>query len=230
MKTKLTRAAGLLLLLLTSHFLFAASGGGSIMGQVVDPDTKDPVDGAMVVLENQGTEKLFYTNEKGYYYASNIPAGVYKVTVSYLSHKSIVEGVKVSSDESYVVDVALAVTTTMTEIPITTYRVPLVDDIDIRNGTLERNIIKNMPLVSVGELGETQAATVKIGNDYYVRGARAGGMAYYIDGGKVMGSPNIPLCGLQTYRMYDGFIPAKYGDALGGVVVIETRNYFSEQH
>ena len=70
--------------------------------------------------------------------------------------------------------------------------------------------------------------TVKVGNDYYVRGSRSGGMAYYIDGGKVMGSPDIPLCGLDNYRMYSGHVPAKYGDALGGIVVIETRNYFSE--
>lgn len=225
MKTKLTRAAGLLLLLLTSHFVFAALGGGSIMGQVVDPETKEPVADAMVVLDNQGTQKIYYTNENGYYYASNIPAGTYTITVSYLTSHSTVAGVVLANEEARTVDLKLKPSADIEVV----WEEPLIDPLEVRKEKLDRDIIKHMPITNVEQIAETFAATVKIGHDYYVRGARAGGLAYYIDGGKVLGSPNIPLCGLQTYRTYDSFIPAKYGDALGAVVVIETRNYYSEQ-
>jgi hypothetical protein len=43
-------------------------------------------------------------------------------------------------------------------------------------------------------------------------------------------SESIPLCGLDTYEIYTGFIPPKYGDTAGGVVVLETRNYFTASH
>lgn len=115
------------------------------------------------------------------------------------------------------------------DLVITQYRIPLIDPVDITNGKLDRTTIKHLPILKAADIGETQSATVKVNGEYYVRGARAGGLSYYIDGCRVMGSPDIPLCGLDTYRMYNGFIPPKYGDALGGVVVMETRNFFGEQ-
>lgn len=87
MNTKIKiRAAGLLLLGLLFQCSFASIVGGSITGQVTDPETKQPVSDATVVFDNQGTQRVFYTNEQGYYYASNIPAGTYVITVSYMSN------------------------------------------------------------------------------------------------------------------------------------------------
>lgn len=223
------RAAGLLLLAILFQFSFARSVGGSIQGQVIDPDTKQPVSDAIVVLESQGTQKVFYTNEQGYYYASNIPAGVYTVSVSYMSSSTKVVGVKLGNDEIKTVDVLFSMSIEMKEIPIWDYHIALIDPFDITNGTMDRPTIKNMPIQRIRDIAETQPATVKVNGEYYVRGARAGGLSYYIDGCRVMGNPDIPLCGLDTYRMYNGFIPPKYGDALGGVVVMETRNFFGEQ-
>jgi hypothetical protein len=233
MKTNLIRAAGLMLLICAFQFSFAGFTGGSIMGRVVDPETKEPVAFATVVVESEGTQKIYNTNEEGYYYASNIPSGVYSVTVTLMSRTVKVIDIRVSNDESRVVDVEFSQTVQLGGdggVVIVEYKIPLIDPIDVQNGTLDRGTIAHMPITKVSDAGETQSGTVKIGGEYYVHGARSGGLAYYIDGGKVMGSPDIPLCGLQSYRMYNGFIPANYGDALGGVVVIETRNYFSEAH
>ncbi|HLP50880.1 MAG TPA: carboxypeptidase-like regulatory domain-containing protein [Chitinophagales bacterium] len=228
MKTQNTiRAAGMLLLLFAAQLSFALTGG-SIMGQVIDPETKEPVGFANVLLESQGTQKAYTTDENGYYYASNIPAGIYTVTVSLMSNKSQITDIKLGNEETLTVNVEFNQSVTLTETVITVYQEPLIDRIDAKMGVLDNEALGKMPIQKISQVAEIMPATVKIGNDYYVRGARAGGLAYYIDGGKVMGSPDIPLCGLDTYRMYSGYIPAKYGDALGGVVVIETRNYFSE--
>ncbi len=223
------RAAGLLLLIFLAQVSFAFTGA-SIMGRVVDPDTKEPVADANVVLENGGIQKFYTTNEQGYYYASNIPAGVYSLTVSLLSKVVKVIDIKVANDESRVVDVQFQQSIQMKDVEVVIYRIPIIDPVDIQNGTLDRETVKHMPISKISNIAETQPGAVSIDGNYYVHGARAGGLSYYIDGCHVMGSPDIPLCGLDTYRMYSGYIPAKYGDALGGVVVIETRNFFGEVH
>lgn len=235
MKTQNTiRAAGMLLLLFAVQISFALTGG-SIMGQVIDPETKEPVGFANVLVESQGTQKAYTTDEKGFYYASNIPAGIYTVTVSLMSNKSQITDIKVGNDETLNVNVELATAVKLggdegvVISAIAKYKEPLIGRLDEKFGKLEREALAEMPIQKISQVAEILPAVVKMGNDYYVRGARAGGLAYYIDGGKVMGSPDIPLCGLDTYRMYSGYIPAKYGDALGGVVVIETRNYFTER-
>ncbi len=230
-KQNLIRAAGMLLLVLVFNLSHAFSGG-SIMGQVLDPDTKEPVAFATVVLHSASGDLAYVTDEKGYYYASNIPIGVYTVTVAMMSNKSEVTNVKVTSDVTLTVNVDIKTSVDLggkEGFVKIEYLPPLIDRIDSKMGIIEREGISKMPIQKTSDIAETQPATVKIGNDYYVRGSRAGGLAYYIDGGKVMGTPDIPLCGLDTYRMYSGHVPAKYGDALGGIVVIETRNFFSEQ-
>ena len=228
------RAAGLLLVafMLQSASLFA---GGSIMGRVTDPDSHKPVVDAIVLIEGTGSTLDYLTDSNGYYYASNIPAGVYTVSATVMSKRAEVTGVKMGNDEVVTINMELSVAITIggnegiVVVASKPYVIPLIDQIDSKMNILDGKDIKEMAVVlKVSDIAITQAATIKVGNDYYVRGSRAGAMAYYIDGGKVMGSPDIPLCGLDNYRMYSGHVPAKYGDALGGIVVIETRNYFSE--
>ncbi|HRG88243.1 MAG TPA: carboxypeptidase-like regulatory domain-containing protein [Chitinophagales bacterium] len=228
------RAAGLLLVafMLQSASLFA---GGSIMGRVTDPDSHKPVVDAIVLIESTGSTLDYLTDSNGYYYASNIPAGVYTVSATVMSKRAEVTGVKMGNDEVVTINMELSVAITIggnegiVVVASKPYVIPLIDQIDSKMNILDGKDIKEMAVVlKVSDIAITQAATIKVGNDYYVRGSRAGAMAYYIDGGKVMGSPDIPLCGLDNYRMYSGHVPAKYGDALGGIVVIETRNYFSE--
>lgn len=228
------RAAGLLLVafMLQSASLFA---GGSIMGRVTDPDSHKPVVDAIVLIEGTGSTLDYLTDSNGYYYASNIPAGVYTVSATVMSKRTEVTGVKMGNDEVVTINMELSVAITIggnegiVVVASKPYVIPLIDQIDSKMNILDGKDIKEMAVVlKVSDIAITQAATIKVGNDYYVRGSRAGAMAYYIDGGKVMGSPDIPLCGLDNYRMYSGHVPAKYGDALGGIVVIETRNYFSE--
>lgn len=222
------KAVSLALLLLASQYIFAL-GGGSILGQVTDPDTREPISDATVVFESEGTQKMFFTNEKGYYYASNIPAGVYNIAVSYMSTSVKITGVKVMNDEVQEIPIAFSTTVQMPDIVVTDFRRKIIDPYHIEETYLDREAIKHMPVVSVAQLTETLAGVVKINGEEYVHGARAGALSYYIDGGLVMGNPNIPLCGLDTYRSMTGFIPAKYGDTTGGVIVMETRNYFARQ-
>ncbi len=228
MKTQKSKR-GIILLLFSLYVQFSfALTGGSIMGQVTDPETKNPVSDAAVVLDCQGTQKVFMTNENGFYYASNISSGVYSIKVSFMSKVSEPIVVKVGDDETKEVNILFSVYLNIGTVIVESD--PIVDALNPTSSKIPRVVFEKMPIQKVTDLNEIIGGAIKIGNNYYVHGARAGGVSYYIDGCKVMGTPNIPLCGLDTYQNYTGFIPAKYGDATGGVIVMETRNFFGEQN
>ena len=58
------------------------------------------------------------------------------------------------------------------------------------------------------------------------RGARKGDMIYVLDGVKLQDVYNVPSCSINSMMVYTGGLPAKYGDTLGGAIVVETYGYF----
>jgi hypothetical protein len=58
------------------------------------------------------------------------------------------------------------------------------------------------------------------------RGARKGDMIYMIDGVKTREAGSVPGASIGRMMVYAGGLPAKYGDTLGGVVVMESKSYF----
>jgi hypothetical protein len=232
MKTHVLRAlsvlSGLLLSLTTT---FAAPGTGSIMGQITDPETKEPIEFATVIFESQGTEKFFTTDEKGFYYASNIPAGTYTITISYLSAKTLITDIKLGSDEVKEVNVGLAVAQNLPPVTIPGDHIQTVDPIlnrfDPTAQVLTPGKFRDAPITKLTDVA-TMFNIPEIDGNFFVRGARDGGLAWYVDGCKIMGNPNVPICGVQVIRSYTGFIPAKYGDTNGGIIAVETRSWFTE--
>jgi predicted heme/steroid binding protein len=72
---------GALLILLCAAFAFSQSDLGAISGFVKDP-SGSTVPNAKVTVRNQsGLERQASTNESGYYIVTNIPPGLYKVSV-----------------------------------------------------------------------------------------------------------------------------------------------------
>ena len=63
-------------------------------------------------------------------------------------------------------------------------------------------------------------------NEIVIRGARPGDLLYLIDGVKTSEIGSMPSAAIGRINVYTGGIPAKYGDTLGGVVVMETQSYF----
>lgn len=60
-------------------------------------------------------------------------------------------------------------------------------------------------------------------NSISIRGARASGTVYYIDGIKVRGTPNLPQSAISELTVMTGGTPAEFGDFTGGVVSITTK-------
>lgn len=230
MKTRTILQAALTLPLLLGFTAAMALGGGNLSGQITDPDTKEPIEGAVVVFEGKGNTAVFSTNQAGYYYASNLAPGTYKMIVSYMSNKVEVGEVKLVEGDEKEMSAALGSAVNLPGFEIVGKKSdnPLIDAYKIDQYGITKKVIQHQPITKLIQLVEQAPAVVEFEGNYYVHGAREGGLAYYIDGCKVMGNPNIPINGVEVFTVYSNFIPAKYGDANGGVVVIETRNWFTE--
>jgi hypothetical protein len=213
--------------ILSFHYLTAAN----IMGQVMDTTNHQAMADLPVILDCKGVQHSYTTNENGFYYASNIPGGEYTVVVVNMGTTYKMQ-LSLADDETREIDFNISGTVNLTSVVVDggVSEKPLIDKWNVEIKTLDNLDVVNTGVTKIGDIAETTGnGVVEIGGVDYVRGARAGSLSYYIDNCLVLGSPEIPLCGLGLYHIYTGYIPPKYGDTVGGVVVIETKSYFSDQ-
>ncbi len=205
---------------------------GEVTGKVVEYGTVIPAVGARIYIEDGGRLYQARTDMDGEFRISAIPAGTYMLNVLYLqdtmTNKSIevpmdgiarmgtfeFEGkftdivdveVKAKNDYVKLIDGNLPVTSiSAKEISVS----PVKFDIK----SLITSISSNVQQTADGSL--------------VFRGARKGDMIYYIDGVKTTDAGTLPSVSIGYMQVYTGGLPAKYGDTLGGVVVIESKSYF----
>jgi hypothetical protein len=89
-------------------------------------------------------------------------------------------------------------------------------------------ITKSTLKFSVAGMATSMSSEIKMDEDGQLmfRGARKGDMIYVLDGIKCNEVFNVPSCSISRMMVYTGGLPAKYGDTLGGAIVVETKSYF----
>ncbi len=214
--------------LLITGALAAQSSG--IKVHMFDKVTNQPVQFANVVVE-QGTNQVAgtMTDEKGYAELKPLDPGTYNVRAVFVGyHDYVIEGVKVNQDVMAYLEVPMvSVADTSIKVTITRYRIPLVtrdtrtggiaDSADIHNmaGNDINTVIANVPGVYAADVGGTPN----------IRGARTDATQYIVDGQKVtadQGLGGIPSSMIEQISAITGGTPAKYGDATGGIVEVNT--------
>ncbi len=118
------------------------------------------------------------------------------------------------------------------EVQVMSYRTPLIN----RDGgsccaTITREDITRLPSRTAYEIAPTVGG-VNATNDLLgvnIRGARAGQNAYYIDGMRVNSLDGIPKAFIQNTQVITGGVPACYGDATGGIILVEGKSLTSVQ-
>lgn len=221
--------------MLFSMIGLSAQGTGEIKGVVMDKETGLTLIGAAVSIEYAGNLIGDATNIDGKYTIKPIPAGTYTVTISFAGKASVKKtGVVIKTDQVYFVDtVYLSDTSIMgKEIVIEAPRTDLINPNEASLHVLDEKQIDKIPgarnpkdlMVIASNGAVSQSAD---GNEIYFRGSRSGTMITFLDGIKIRGdAPAIPQAALKSYRVYTGGVPAKYGDTMGGVIEIETKNFF----
>ena len=220
-------------------FLFVLSAGialaqdGEIQGKVTDKTTGEPLPFVNVAVTVNGNLRGAQTDFDGFYTIKPVPPGSYQIEFSYVGMQSqIIEGVLVTSDKITFLDVQLAEESELLDIvEVKSYKVPLLKADETSTGsTKTKEDIANLPTRNVNTIAATAGGVYQAddGASLNVKGSRSNATDYYIDGIKVRGTSALPASAIEQLTVVTGGVPARYGDATGGIINITTRGPSSE--
>lgn len=217
----------LVLLLLATPLLVMAQSTGKLAGRVFDASTGEPLPGANVLLD--GTQMGTITDVDGNYFIIGVPVGTYNVQASFVGYQAqTVENVEINAGYTRELDFTLSPGVELDEI-VVEYERPLIQKDAIgapKVVTAEQ--IENLPVRGVVSVAALQGGVVNNAGseDLFIRGGREQQVSYYVDGVKVYGGINsigVPQQAVQEQEMLIGAIPARYGDAMSGIISITTK-------
>jgi hypothetical protein len=204
---------------------------GEIVGTVIDHQSNDTLIGAQVFVIDQDRKYQAVTGLDGRFRITAIPAGEYTLNVKYVVDTMPGLLVKVPMDGIYNTGtIRFTKAKELTGVIVTAKS----DRIRLEYGSLPikeltpEEIEKSPAKFSVANLATTMSSEVKMDEDgeLMFRGARKGDMIYLLDGVKSNQISNVPSASIGRMMVYTGGLPAKYGDTLGGAVIVETLSYF----
>ncbi len=212
--------------ILVSYTTYAQSS--EISGKVTDENGEGIPFSNVAVVDGDIVIKGTVTDFDGNYSIKPLDPGKYDVKFSYLGYGSILRtGVVVGLDKTTYLDVALEPQTEIIdEVKIIEYKVPLIDPGETSSkNTLTKEEIELMPTRNLNTIAATSAGVFQSdeGGSLSIRGGRSDATEYFVDGIRVRGSSAVPATAVEQITVISGGIPAKYGDATGGIVSITTK-------
>ena len=217
--------SSLLFFLLVSSAALAQDG--ALKGKVLDKETGEPIPFANIIAERAG--KLFggaTTNFDGQYQIKPLPAGRYDVKVTYVGYKSILMTDVIITPDAITFQ-TLKLQSSVSELEVVEiigYEIPLINPDQTQSGeTVTRADIARMPSRDALGIAATVGGVFRGADGISIRGTRNASTTIYIDGVKVRGSAGLPQSAIEQVTVVTGGIPAKYGDATGGIISITTR-------
>jgi len=219
----------LLLFLSFSNSLFAFQTG-KIAGEVVEEQTGDPLIGVQVFIE--GTTRGITTDIDGLYNINNIDPGTYTVVFQYLGYATYrVENVEVFVDKTTRIDATLNESVIEGEEVTVTAERPIVEkDRTTTTAYISSDQLEDLPVVNLSDAINNQAGVV----DGHFRGGRIGEVAYLVNGVPINNAYSntaaftVEQNMVSSLQVISGVFNAEYGQALSGVVDIQTKGVPSE--
>jgi outer membrane receptor for ferrienterochelin and colicin len=233
-------AAGTAVVLFGAGSLLAQGSTGKIEGTVKD-QSGAPISGAQVLIV--GSAYTAATNEQGYYFINNVPAGVVTVRAQYIGYAPAeVRQVRVLAGQTLTMNLTLEQRAIeVSGITVTVAANPLVPRDQVSSkGTLTG--IHDLPVDQVSQLLTFQPGVVQTNRGLTIRGGRPNESATYIDGVLVrnygqqfvgIGSNTTATVGanaLEEASVTTGASGAAYGEAASGVVSLVTRAGGQQYH
>jgi hypothetical protein len=201
---------------------------GEIAGIVKDPDG-NPVPGAIISYIHNGKLQGTIADENGRYRLKPLDAGVYDLVFSCMSfERDTVEQVKVGSAQITVINFSFSNSSnTLGIVDVFTWKDLFTVD-PIVSSVIDEEEIENFPASTVQDIISSVAGVSSndSGSPVNVRGSRSDATQYYVDGVKMIGSFFIPRSAIKEISVITGGLPAMFGDATGGIIVITTKSYW----
>lgn len=209
------------------HFgVFAQSGMGTLRGKVIDGKSKKPLDYVSITLKLNGVAKATaLSDDDGAFIIKPLQPGEYELYASYVGYpNTIIRGIYVAAEEDKYVDFAMSADIELKEV-VVTIKKELVDRGGAHTQKLTAKEIMASPVRNINSIANTaMGVESRGGGTPNIRGARAEGTAYYIDGVRVnAGANSIPQNAIDQVQIITGGTPAQYGDFVGGAISITTK-------
>ena len=213
--------------------LAAQTPSATIVGRIVDA-TEAVVGKATIRVRNEATNEVraVESEDDGDYTVSNLPPGLYEITIEKPGFKPLREShLELQVEQTARVDARLEVGEVSESVEVTA-RVPLVNtETSSRGDVISRHEIREMPLngrdfndLAFTVPGVQPAEQSAKGSPYTINGARADASNVLIDGlndqnPRDAGSQaRPPLDALQEFKLLTSGYSAEYGRLAGGVV------------
>jgi len=222
-------AAWMAAVVLGAGVLVAQSTAGKIEGTVRD-QSGAPVNGAQVFIV--GTAYAGATNERGYYFINNVPAGVMVVRAQYIGFAPAeVRNVRVFSGQTMTINIPLEQRAIeVSGVTVTVEQTPIVPRDQVASKQiLQGEAIQNLPVDAVAQVLRLAPGVVEgRGGNLTIRGGRPGEAATYIDGVLVRSltggnTISVGTNALEEASVTTGAMGAEYGEAQSGVIALVTR-------
>jgi len=214
------------IILLTSVVMYAQEG--TLKGQLVDRDTKEPIPFANIIVENKGSQVGGTSSDfDGNYTIKPIPPGKFDVKATFVGYKTkVIQGVTIGADRIRFLNIELEATTeTLEMVEIVDYKVPLIDKDQTASGaSVTAEEVAKMPIRTADAVATTVGGVFsEDGERGSVRGARDNATATFIDGIRVIGNASVPQSAIEQVDIILGGVPARYGDATSGIINVTTK-------
>ncbi len=211
--------------------LAAQGTTGKIEGTVRD-QAGAPVAGAQVLVV--GSAFAGVTNEQGYYFINNVPAGLVTLRAQYIGYAPAeVRGVRVLAGQTFTQPLTLSQQAVTVEgITVEVAANPLVPrDATASKPIVQGDLVEQLPVDAVSQVLRLQPGVVETARGITIRGSRPGQAAVYIDGVLVRsvsgnagaGTASVGTNALEEASVTTGALGAEMGDAQAGVISLVTR-------
>ena len=219
----------LLIILLLIPLSVFAQNVGKISGKVVDNETGEVLVGANIQVEGSSLGQA--SGSEGGFTIVDVPVGTHSIKCDFIGYRPVrISNIIVSSG------LTSDLTFTLTKSAIEAGIVEVIAEKPVinKNATnttriLTSETIENLPLRGVEAIVATQTGTVADDGNIYVRGSRAGDVAYYVDGVYMNNAYTldntsvISNAAMEEVQFQSGGFSAEYGNVNGGVVNTTTR-------
>ena len=201
-----------------------AQSSGKLTGRVTDAATGEGLPGANVIIV--GTQIGTATDVDGNYTIIGVPVGTYTIRGSFVGYTDVtVEGVDINSGYTRELNFELQEGQLLQDV-VVEYQRPLIQKDALGSPrVVTGEDIQNLPVRGVANVAALQAGVVNNegSGTLNIRGGRGAEVVYYVDGVKVVGSLGVSQQAVQEQEMLIGGLPAKYGDAMAGVISVTTK-------
>ena len=222
--------------------LVAQGTTGKIEGTIKDKSGA-PIAGAQVLIVGAAYHAV--SDEKGYFFLNNVPAGVVTVRAQYIGYAPAeVRNVRVFAGQTMTVNPELeARAIEIGQITVTVEQNPIVPRDQVASKPIvQGDVINELPVDAVSQVLRLQPGVVEGSRGLSIRGSRPGDQATYIDGvlvknfngafsgaygrsglGTRLGTSTVGTNSLEEASVTTGSSGAEYGEAGAGVISLVTR-------